>query len=299
MKKFIENRMNDIFVDFQEDLEREKYFCELKKFTFIGNELPNYQKKLHQRFYLLKYLPAYFTEYYYIYNEILKADFLREYSILSLGCGCGIDLWGFKYAEQKRGTRTDLSYKGIDEVEWQYSNFEGGKNNFEKINIKDIEKFESNYNIITFPKSIGEFTEEVFDSLKETLKRTNFSHSKIALVLSARKTRKIEDKKRFDKIIDIFIKYHGYEIQNKEDINEMNGIFKENENGKYIPTLFGITQEIIYPLDKKKYISSLYRNCKKYKEDNTNCSYTCIDTMGRYPVCTMSQAVFQIIYLKK
>ena len=84
---FAMEKLKEIFFDFLDNLEEKEYLCELKNFGFKGEVLPDYQNQFIQQYYLLKYFPAYLTEYYFLYNEIIKKNFLKDnYNILSIGC---------------------------------------------------------------------------------------------------------------------------------------------------------------------------------------------------------------------
>lgn len=294
MKKFMARKMEEIFNQFEKDIEEEKYLCQLKNFDFSGDRLPEYENEMQQEFYLLRYLPAYLLEYYQIYSEVIRGEFIEDkYSILSLGCGCGIDLWGFEFARQKYDTFAEVKYTGIDRIKWVHSDFFKG-NTFINEDIKERKKLENKeYNIIMFPKSIGEFKDEVFESLKDTLRRSEFESDKIVLISSARKTRIEKDTEKMNEIAEIFVKNHRYKILNEESRNRCRTFGGEDHY------LGKIVKGMDYPEEIKNYLLSLYQKCEKYKKTGKSCEERCQNIISKYPILTTSQIYFQILYLER
>src|SRR5699024_9852346 len=160
MKYFIIDKMNEIYNDFMLDLNEEKYYCNLKSFRYDGNNIPDYNDPLIQKYYLLRYMPAYLAEYNLMYYKMFKLNYLDcNLNVMSIGCGCGIDLWGAKFARDKKFPEIDIRYTGIDMVDWDYrDNLDIEEAYFINKDINEIDSLdEYNYNIIIFPKSIGEF----------------------------------------------------------------------------------------------------------------------------------------------
>lgn len=289
-KRFLDEKMNMIFEDFQRDVYNEGCLCKLKEFNFSGTQLPNYRDEMAQKFYLLKYLPAYLTEYYYIYNQIFNRDFLKEnYSILSLGCGCGVDLWGLNYLKEKKSLKYPVNYTGVDVVKWKYSEFDNMNGRFKNIDVLDMEKLEGDYNTIIFPKSISEFDELTFQHLKNIIGKKEFNSKRIILVGALRRSRMESDMQRLEKITDIFIKKHGYLVADSETTIP-------SDNAPYIHQ---VASDINYPVEIKKYLISLNTQCNKYKSNGKNCEFSCSELLGRYPILKTSQMTFKIIYLEK
>ena len=289
-KRFLDEKMNMIFADFQRDVYKQGCLCKLKEFNFSGTQLPDYKDEMAQKFYLLKYLPAYLTEYYYIYNQIFNRDFLKEnYSILSLGCGCGVDLWGLNYLKEKKRLKYPVNYTGVDVVKWKYSEFSKMNGNFKNIDIVDIEKLEGDYNTIIFPKSISEFDELAFQHLKDIIGKKEFRSKRVVLVGAIRKSRVERDLERLEKITDIFIKKHGYLVADSEtNIPSLNS-----------PYIYQVASDITYPVEIKDYIVNLNTKCAKYKKNGVNCEFSCSELLRRYPVLKTSQMTFKIIYLER
>lgn len=51
--------MNEIYDDFMLELDEVKYYCDLKGLRYDGNNIPDYNNPLIQKYYLLRYMPAY------------------------------------------------------------------------------------------------------------------------------------------------------------------------------------------------------------------------------------------------
>ena len=294
MIEYISDKLVEIYNDFKKSVDEENNICELKDFTFTGSVLPDYRNPLIQQFYLLKYLYGYFGEYVCIYREIIRNRFIKgKFEVLSLGCGCGLDLWGLKHACEEVFPDSNIErYNGIDVVEWKYRDKFYRKINVSYIdrNILDIEKVVvKTYNLIVFPKSIGEFSEEEFEHLLSLLVNGTFLNERIAVVGAMRKGRRDDDLIRFCRVIDVLQKHHGYGIRDCNDIN------KCGNNNCVADVLGGFT----YPEEIKEYMRNLYKHCKTYIKNKRVCSRDCGNTLARKSISTMSQATYQIIYLER
>lgn len=298
MRAFMENKMNLIFQDFKESLEVEEKYCKLKKFRFDSSNIPDYNMNLIQQYYLLKYLPAYLVEYYCIYLTIVQKKFICEdYNILSIGCGCGIDLWGCHFAMRDSAENYKIGYTGLDIVDWKYWDECGDEVYFLKENIdRRTSLDENNYNVIMFPKSIGEFSTKDFEKLKMSIINTKFTSNKIILVASVRSTRTNIDIDRLVELAKILKDSNGYSIL--DNCNSYT-YYKKKDNG-YPYRINDIINNYLYPEHMKEYLINFYKNCQGYIDNNKNCCEdTCEDIFTRLPITTLSQVAFNIIRLEK
>lgn len=294
MDKVILKKLNQVYEDFKSN--RKEKLCELKSFQFISNNIPNYYNQNIQRYYLLRYMLGYFCEYYYIYKKIINSNFLNnDYKVLSIGCGCGLDFWGLKMAKKECNKDLNIQYTGIDRVNWLYrDNCSESKVNFINKNIREINILDNNdYNIIIFPKSIGEFNDETFNNLKKIIENTQFTENKLVLVSSLRSSRENIDKDKMIEVINIFKEKHKYNTQHNP--GECSNILKEN--GCPYRT-YEIIDNFRYPANIEAYVIKLYTECQGYKE-NKGCHESCKDVLGRWPITTTSQVKYQIINLKR
>lgn len=291
--------MNEIYDDFMLELDDVKYYCDLKGLRYDGNNIPDYNNPLIQKYYLLRYMPAYLTEYYLMYKKMFKLNFLDlNPNIISFGCGCGIDLWGAKFARDKNFSEIDISYTGIDMVDWDYrDNLDIKEANFINKDINQIERLdEYNYNIIIFPKSIGEFDTNTFLKLKDIIANTYFTENKIILLSSLRNTRCKFDIARLIEIIDVFKCDHKYICLDK---GTSYWYIKSNVYGDDY-RLEEVCTDFIYPEDILNHLISLNNSCKGFIENcNNPCDDECSTTMNKWPILKASQIKYQIIRLER
>lgn len=298
MNNFMNKKMRIIFNDFIKNLDNEKNYCKLKSFNFCSNNLPNYNESIIQQYYLLRFLPAYFVEYFHIYSRLLGENFINnKYNILSIGCGCGLDFWGIKFASELNNSETEIVYTGMDIVEWEYWDSCDEEVYFLNEDIGEISKLdEEEYNIIIFPKSVGEFDDNSFANLKESLKNTIFKKDKIAIIASLRSSRIEFDKGRMKDIIKIFENVHEYKSLNDEKYHTC---FKKKDNG-YDYRINDIVNGFEYPPYIKEYMNKFYTSCQGYKHNKDKfCEQACENVFNRVPITTMSQVNYQIIKLER
>jgi len=207
--------MAQIFEDFRISLAEIGRCCSLKDITYLGGNIPDYSKPEIQQLYLLKYFPAYLIEYYDIYNEIIKLEFLSTpFHILSIGTGCGIDYWGLEFAlrNYEMNSADYAYYTGIDKVNWRYrEKFENKDCSYINQDITRWEKLDrDNYDIIIFPKSIGEFSQRDFQKLLSIMKHSNFKSPKMIIASSIREQFDEIDVSRISTLITIIEKKHNF-----------------------------------------------------------------------------------------
>jgi hypothetical protein len=291
MNEFISRKMDEIFTDFQREIQ-EEYLCQLKDFRFDRGNIPNYNEEIMQQFYLLKYLPAYLTEYYCIYTELINENFLgTKINVLSIGAGCGIDFWGLKFAFDESEDEYELSYRGIDAVEWGYQeDFEELNYQIDCIDLGQIETIDDHYNIIIFPKSIGEFDDTTFENFLELLKNTTFSKKKLVILSSLIKTRVDWEISRVIQIVNVLEEHHGYKC--KDNPNQYR-VYEKNVGEEY--RFEEICDTFYYPPNIKKFILELNSHCQGYEEnDSEPCNEDCT-IMNRHPIIKTSLVNFQIL----
>jgi hypothetical protein len=294
----MEEKMNLVFEDFKNNLESIDRYCELKKFRYDSTNVPDYSDNLMQQYYFLKYMPAYLVEYYEIYINIIKKDFIDDdYNVLSIGCGFGIDLWGLHFAMNQSENGHQIRYTGLDTIEWNYWDTCNEEAYFLNENINKREKLdEGNYNIIMFPKSIGEFGNEDFDKFKRAISNTDFTRNKIIFAASIRNTRIDNDLKRIEEIVNIMKVEKGYSALD----NCNTYTYYLNKSNGYPYRINDLVNNYYYPEDIREYMINFYKNCQGYIENENNCCKDeCETTFTRRPITTMSQVAFSIIRLEK
>ncbi|HFC9205402.1 hypothetical protein [Clostridium perfringens] len=297
MQNFINEKMNKIYADFNKNLDVEKQYCILKRFRFDGNNIPDYNNEIMQQYYLLKYLPAYYAEYYWIYSKIIELKFLNDdFNILSIGCGAGIDLWSIHYAAKSKKLNKKIRYTGYDVINWKYWDDCDEEVYFFHQDISKLLDFNKDkYNIIIFPKSIGEFNLSCFKNLKNCIKRTDFDSEKIIFILSMRNTRAGDDMNRVREIISI-MNNKGYKIL--DDMNKYTVFNKKNNGHPY--RINDIIPNLKYPSDILNSMINFYKDCQGYIDNNNKCcEESCKELFTRNPITTMSQVSYKIIKLER
>lgn len=295
MINFIDEKMNIIYSDFIDELYKEKIYCKLMDLRFNNGHIPDYSKNIIRQYYLLKYLPAYFVEYYDIYRQAIKLDFINEgFNILSIGCGCGIDLWGCHFATKDRED-IKIRYTGLDCIDWDYFDTCEEEAYFIQNGIGQLKCLdEDEYNVIIFPKSISEFSEDDFKILKKSFENTNFIKKKILLIASIRSSEAESDGNRIKELVDIF-KKKKYSIL--DDPGSYTHYSKKNNGCNY--RISDIIDDFQYPEDIRRFLTSFYKNCLVYRYNCDFCEHDCKPFFVRNPITTMSKAAHRIIRMKK
>jgi hypothetical protein len=294
MKDFIDEKMHDIFSDFQESLQDLDKCCILKSVTFLGGNIPDYSIPAVQQFYLLKYFPAYLVEYYTIYNKILKLKFIKDnLNVLSIGTGCGVDYCGLEFALREHGMNASSHafYTGVDIIRWKYRDkFDNEDCHFLLKDITDWDKLdEEDYNVVIFPKSIGEFSQEQFLKIISTFENTKFASDRIILISSVREQSDSFDIPRLARIISVFEDSQKYVCLDERDTCTK---FVENVGlRKYFP-------DFVFPQDILDFIANLVSRCKGFQENSKTCEDDC-QNLNRSPILRTKHIRYQIKRLQK
>jgi len=290
MKIFIEDFMCTVYNDFQKNVDNE-VLCDLKGLSFKGGNLPDYTQEINQQLYLLRYFPAYLTEYKYLYKKIVRDTCLESINVLSVGCGSFIDFYGLLFAiESYADSSSDIpiKYIGIDVIDWKY------KNNLNNQNVNfvcdSIENFKFNNpddtNVLIFPKSLSELSDDVLDSFVSIISDTKFSSKRIYLISSIMNIMFTVDEAKYKKIINAFQNI-GYTYENYERPQEL-----------VKGALLHFDHDFYYPDDIKEYLNTLSRKCINYIENNKNCKSDCED-LDRSPILRTDNISFQVNLLER
>jgi hypothetical protein len=291
MREFIESTLNEICDNFFNEITKLDKLCDLKKIRFDGSNIPDYSNPLVRQLYLLRYFPAYLVEYYLIYKKLIEYNHLElPFNILSIGCGCGIDYYGLFFAMKEANIdfSSNVRYMGLDRIKWDYFyNMENDNCYLLHQDLANLKQFDkNNYNIIIFPKSIGEFSDQIFTNILTCFEITNFEQDRICLICSLREQRRGLDIDRFEAIARDFSDKHNYICL---DENRVYYYFK-NPVG-----LRKICPEFVYPDDMKDKVSSLLDRCPGYIdnlfEPHEN---DCERMLKKQPILTSRYINFQI-----
>ncbi|MFC1588032.1 hypothetical protein ACFL54_06970 [Planctomycetota bacterium] len=295
MQAFIHEKTHRFFRTFKRRMKKHGKLCDCKTLTYEGGDIPDYENKILQPYYLLRYFPAYLAEYYLMYKKMLRSLFLKnqQLKVLSIGCGSGIDLWGLYFAIKNKHLNPDekIDYTGVDLVNWRYfDNMELEDVYFYQKNIADWEEMdEDNYNVIVFPKSIGEFSVPDFASLCKMFENTTFSEDRICVLCSLMELGRGSDMNRCKKIANILTKKHGYSCL---DDTSKYWHYKEAGIRKYC-------WDFVYPDNIKNYLDGLQRHCPTYIENgNVSCKDDC-DNLNRSPILKTTYINYSMLRFKR
>lgn len=295
MKDFIEAKTQKIYEDFLDNLNSAKRLCKLKELTYEGGNCPDYGDKFIQQYYMLRYFPAYLAEYFLMFKKLFKYKFLNSsLRVLSLGCGCGIDYWGLYFAAQSKGVSLDdMVYSGIDIIKWNYRhNFDHHNVRFFKKDISTISKLNRrDYNVIVFPKSIGEFSDDVFGNIEQILANSQFKRQRICVLCSVMKESCAQffDITRSERIAKILNEHHSFEcLDNPAEF----WTYKRSEG------IRRVCNDFVYPDEIKNYISILSEKCPTFIENNQACKADC-SALNRQPILKTDYINYQAIRFEK
>lgn len=300
MKDFIREKLDSIYKDFCITSEQCDGLCELKNFSFAGGGSPDYRIKIVRLYYLLKYFPAYLAEYYLMYRHLISMSFLptNDIDIFSIGCGCGVDYWGFHFAAKERSEKfkETTSYTGYDANTWEHRTKLENQN--VKFIVEDIGTLQNldtgdyNYNLIVFPKSINDLTHDAFNSFIAAIENTNFTRKKIAIVCSFMLDARSQnyDFERLSTVINTMILKHGFECEDKQDEYTT---MKNPEQG-----INSVVQEFVYPSEILAAINSIIDHCPTYKSNGLTCEQDC-KQINQWPVLKQRYINYAVRRLSK
>lgn len=212
--------------------------------------------------------------------------------MFSIGCGCGVDYYGLDHALRYHPKYApDLRYTGIDIVRWKYRDTLGRDEvYFVKKDIADWNELdETGYNIIMFPKSIGEFPSKVFTHIKKMLKNSTFERDRICLACSLMDRGKDSDITRFADLARVMTETHGFTTTGKP--NEF-WHFKKDQG------IRGLHSDWIYPNDTLDYIKELARHCPTFEANGESCRPDC-DALNRWPILKTGRIAYQALGLQR
>jgi len=295
LRGLIETTMDHIFGDFKQSVRDMGQLCDLKSLSFEGGRFPDYRESNIQQLYLLRYLPAYIAEYYFIMDQAMDNGLIEPpISVLSIGCGAGIDCAGFRHALTVAGhdPESQFEYHGIDAIEWDYWGRLGNAAYDRSVrDIANLSRFDRNdYNVICFPKSLSEFDAKTYRHLKTMIEDTEWTSDQILLAGSFRVSYEDKDFRRFESLLDLLCEVHGYdygEDSNLRNVSSDDTLFSE------FPEFFTFPQHII------DYLRTLLDNCEGYQEEGKEPHEADCDRLNRIPILTMRHFSCRLVGLTR
>ena len=222
----------------------------------------SYEDLYNQHYYLLKYYPAYFTEYYHIWKIFFETYNKKHINILSIGCGAGIDFIAFTHILRIKNLK--YQYFGIDSIEWKDRNrvFDFTQQEVQNLTKKDFE----NVDLIVFPKILTELENEELENLADKIINSYITDDVF-------NRNKVEGIDKFQ-IICEKLKYKGYKLVSTK-CEEFEAISNREQGLRSEYSFFVYPDEIMSnfkkikgesPILNNKYIA--YNILKFVKNDN-------------------------------
>lgn len=294
MEGFIDRKIRQVLSDFQQQAVEDGGLCVCKNLTYAAGNAPDYGNLLVQQNYMLRFFPAYLVEYYCMYKGLIRFNFLQDQlKVLSIGCGCGVDLWGLNFAVQDTGgdPHERINYTGVDLTNWHYQDDLGIAAAW-FIN-QDIttwtEMDDDDYNVFIFPKCIGEFPEPVFNSICQIFENTQFTENRVCGLCSLMERGLEADQARFRRIAQIMQNTHGYQCL--DDLDEYWTVTEDQG-------LRAICPSFVYPNDIRPHVSALLNECPTFTHNGEPCDDDC-ENLNRWPILKASFINYNLLRFER
>jgi hypothetical protein len=281
MQRLIRRKLEEVFADFQHQAEQEQGLCACKDLTYEDGRTPDYTDLLLQQHYMLRYFPAYLVEYFLMYQNLLNQAFLPNIlKVLSIGCGCGVDLWGLNLAIRDHGAdpAARINYTGIDLAPWAYQDDLGLPHvRFLNQDITDWDRLDAtDYNVFVFPKCIGEFPTQVFNSICDMFQNTTFDRPRVCGLCSLMDMGHAADAARFTRIANIMQSTHAFRL-----LDEPNTYWHVPNPDRGLNTVCG---DFDYPQEILDRVRVLLRECPTFQENREPCEDDCAAALNKWPI---------------
>jgi len=278
--------LESVFTDFSSSIKNTDRLCSLKTLSFLNSSTPDYSNRMIQQLYLLRYAPAYISEYEAFYNALMDLEgspsFLR---IFSIGSGSGLDYYGAYRAIKKKGLPSDtLYYSGIDAIDWYYrTTLDNHRYCFYKQDVTRLHFLPDRFiNVLLFPKSICEFSDESFSRLLKVISSTAFCSEQINICASVRRSHLHDDYERLVEVVKCLL------LKGEYTIHLNHNSICDNVQG----------ESISYPEHIFKFLSNLRAYCAAYRQGICRGKRDC-DSLNRKPMKDTSYRQYWIIRLIK
>lgn len=155
---------------------------------FDSGNFPNYNNKLLQCVYNIRYSMAYAYEYKQLYTTMLqRANLEEKLEVVSFGCGSFIDLWSLQQVIPK-GCR--IIYHGVDLVDWErkFTHERYNEVTFDQTSAACYMEggTELAADAYIFPKSISELNEVEMQRICQIIRQKGVKKDKVHFLFSMR-----------------------------------------------------------------------------------------------------------------
>ena len=294
VKISIYDYLMDLYQRFREMCENKHDLCDLQNVSFEGGSLPDYSQEIISLLYCLRYHYGYAFEYEEIYKVIIdEFKSTDTISVLSIGCGNGIDLWSLFHAARLNKINK-IVYTGIDCIDW-FDKFDielphsAEYYNCNLCDAGDIIDFIDGLDVLIFPKSISEMKIADLKLLEDRIKKNT---NKLIILSTFRKNdyNRNEDISKFQNFCSLF-KQDGFEIT-KGDLDKY--CIWEKDVG-----IRAERYDYVYPQEALDYLADLHLNCSDYDSENRTCSKICPEKLTRMPILKTNTICFNYIKLER
>lgn len=285
--------LESIYLDFYKIVEQNDCLCDLRGVNFNSNICPDYSNFAVQLLYILRYHFGYAFEYELMYNEIIN-EIANPISVLSIGCGNGIDLWSLQKVIEKTNKRMAIEYTGIDAVDWNYKIAPRindaifyYKNDVSQLDecLKNVE----NIDVLFFPKSISELSKRKLSLIADVVSNKS---DDIYILASYRANEYALDKDvlKFCYLCDC-MKQNGFCITlgNVENVSKYD----------YNVGIYGEDHSYSYPDDAKELIRNLHDKCNSIGLYGRDCDVDCENELVRMPILKTGLIRYNIVRLSE
>lgn len=217
-----------------------------------------------------------------MYKEIIRERLIAEYKILSIGCGSAIDYYGLYFANDR--DISTIKYEGIDPVNWKYRKSLDNENfTCKQESIVNLKFSSADYNIIFFPKSLSEISEDDLNIFITNIEQGIFASEILYLVSSTMDKGFIYDQQKYERIKDALVA-NGFTCHNYQKTQEITDK----------PSFAHFDPDFFYPDEVKDFIIELNKKCPTYSAEGKNCDSSCKEQLTRYPILKTTHVSFQI-----
>ncbi|MEZ8082411.1 hypothetical protein [Enterovibrio norvegicus] len=160
-REFLETKIRRVFDEFSNE-----EWCDLNSSLLNAD---SYFATVNQQKYILKYYGAYFCELYGMYEKFIREFKENELTVLSFGCGSGVDCEALNRVIVDLGKNIEINYVGIDIVNWNYRpNFPWAT--FKTMCASEIKTSDvADVDLFVFPKSLTELSKETRGRIGELI----------------------------------------------------------------------------------------------------------------------------------
>ena len=291
MRQYLHERIFSIFRDFCATTADWENLARLRDCSYRGGHIPDYLQPAIQQLYLLRYFPAYFMEYYFIYLQILREGFLQApYRIASFGTGSGVDYCGLEFALRERGTsaREAAAYVGYDRVSWMYrETFGNHRCRFFREDITAMEPRWASANLLIFPMSVGEFSDIAWDRVIQMFSQCVFRADRLLLVATLRETSsQLIDIPRMRELAEVLCSSQDFSTE--DNVTACEGFGSDRSFAE-------LHAGFAYPRLVRQYLKQLESHCARQACDGvcSNCQ------SQRQPITRTRYVRYQVLHLQR